>query len=197
MKKLEIKLYKFDELSDEAKETAIENHREKYLDYKWWDTTFEDVNQIGEVIGIDIDNIYFSHMYCQGSGACFEGTYQYKKGALKAIKEHAPKDEALHQIAKDLQIAQRKYFYLLHATVKHSGHYHHENCTDITVVNPERDYYYQELCDTGIDEALKDFMRWVMKRLYAEYEYMTSEEAIIEAIQANEYEFTFDGTLLK
>lgn len=192
MRQEQINVYKFDELSEEGKETAMERFRE--LDYEWYENVYYDTKEIGKILGIDIENIYFSHMYCQGSGACFEGEYSYKKGALKDLKAYAPQDEELHQIGKDLQEAQRKYFYLLTAKVKHSGHYYHENCTEIEVSSPKRDYY-DYVQDSGIEEALRDFMKWIMKILYTEYEYLTSDEAIIETIQANEYEFDVDGNL--
>jgi len=195
MRTEQISVYKFNELSDEAKETAIERFKE--LDYEWWDAAYEDFKTIGTLMGIDIDNIYFSHMYCQGSGACFEGTYSYKKGSVKALKEYAPQDETLHGIVEGLYSVQRKAFYSLEAKVKQRGHYNHANCTDIDVTDNRLDYYEAASQDNeeAISEFLRDFMNWMMKRLYAEYEYLTSEEAIIETINCNDYEFDEDGNL--
>ena len=42
-------------------------------------------------------------------------------------------------------------------------------------------------------ELLRDYMHWIYKRLNAESDYMMSDEAITETIEANEYEFTVDG----
>jgi hypothetical protein len=36
-------------------------------------------------------------------------------------------------------------------------------------------------------------MKWMYRQLEAEYEYLTSDEAITETIRSNEYEFTEDG----
>jgi len=184
-------LYKFDELSDEAKEKAIERYRENNLDYDWYDFVYDDAITIGKLMGIKIDRIYFSGFSSQGDGACFEGEYFYNAGSVKAIKDYAPQDETLHRIAKDLQNIQRKTFYHLYAYVKHSGHYYHENCTNIDVRND-----VQELTDEqeqGIKDCLRDFMRWIYKQLESEYDYLQSDEQIRETIQANEYEFTEDG----
>jgi len=145
--------------------------------------------------GIDINIIYFSGFSGQGDGACFEGSYQYKKGGLKALIDYAPQDEELHYIAKNLQSTQRKAFYQLTANVKHRGHYYHELCTYINI-RDERDYHF---LDDDLEEEIKDelrsFMQWIYGKLEKEYEWLTSKEAIIESIEANEYTFKSNGEL--
>jgi hypothetical protein len=42
---------------------------------------------------------------------------------------------------------------------------------------------------------LKDILYEYLEMLRQEYEYQTSEEAIIETIEANEYTFLEDGTM--
>lgn len=42
-------------------------------------------------------------------------------------------------------------------------------------------------------ECLADFSRWIYRNLEKEYDYQNSDEAVEEAIIANEYEFTEDG----
>ncbi|MCK5610705.1 antitoxin of toxin-antitoxin stability system [Candidatus Pacearchaeota archaeon] len=191
-------VFKFDELSEEAQQTAIEKLYDLNVDHDWWD--FEDAKQAAARMGIEIDDIYFSGFSSQGDGACFEGSYSYQNGGIKAIKDYAPQDERLHQIAQGLQDIQRKSFYGLSATVKHSGHYYHEYCTNISVSECRtlRDGCgsedYASVADNeAITEALRDFMRWIYKQLEKEYDYLTSEEAIKESIKANGYEFTGDG----
>src|SRR5690606_10902815 len=117
MRIIETKVYQLHELSSEAQEKAIENLRnhEGYLDYKWWDSTYEDVKTIAALFGLEIDEIYFSGFYSQGDGACFEGYYSYKKGGLKAVEGYAPTDMELYGIVKGLQDVQRRYFYGLSA----------------------------------------------------------------------------------
>ena len=43
--------------------------------------------------------------------------------------------------------------------------------------------------------ALRSFEHWALTLLRREYDYFTSEEAIIETIEANEYEFDENGNL--
>ena len=192
----ETKVYPFGELSDEAKETALEKLSDINTVYDWWDSVYDDAKEIGKLMGIDIDNIYFSGFSSQGDGACFEGSYEYRKNSVKAVMEYAPKDEELHQIVKDLQTMQRKYFYQLFANIKHSGHYQHKYCTVIDVGH--NDCYSYRLpaeADDDLPELLRDFMDWIYSQLRKNYEYLSSEKAIIEAIEVNEYEFTEDGKL--
>lgn len=147
-------------------------------------------------MGIDIDKIYYSGFSSQGDGACFTGAYSYKKGAVNAVKEYAPTDETLHDIARDLQLVQKKHFYGLSASVSHRGHYQHENCTDISVDYDAPNYQgMSEDAEDAICEALRDFMRWIYHRLETEYDWLTSDDQVKEAIAANEYEFTEEGEL--
>ena len=185
--------YAFEELTPEAQETAIETCHEINVDDDYWhESTIDDAKTIGALIGIEIDNIYFSGFWSQGDGACFEGSYEYKKGGLKAIKEYAPRDAELHRIAKGLQDLQRVNFYKLSATVRQSGHYYHENCTEI---NTEKDYECidQDTSDE-LAELLRDLMKWIYRALESDYEFQTGEAQILDTILANEYEFNKDGT---
>lgn len=191
---IERKLFTFDELSDEAKETAIERYRENNLDYEWYDAVYDDAITIGKLIGIKIDRIYFSGFWSQGDGACFEGEYFYSAGSVKEIKAYAPIDTELHRIAKELQDIQKPAFYHLYAYVKHRGHYYHENCTEIDVRNDAQKFTDDQ--EQRLKDCLRDFMRWIYRQLEKEYEYLTSEEAIKETIEANEYEFTENGKLI-
>ena len=182
-------VFTFSELSDDAKQTAIENNHDINTDYEWYDFNYEDAKQIGEIMGIDIDRIYFSGFSSQGDGACFEGSYSYEKGSVKNLKEYAPKDEELHRIAQELQDIQRKHFYGITANVKHSGHYSHKYCTQINVDSETQ----QELPEDEICEVLRDYMEWIYRSLEKSYDYLTSDESISETLEANEYEFTADG----
>ena len=195
MKIMETKVHSFNELSDDAKETAIANYRENNLDYEWWDCSFDVFKTMGVLMGIDIDAIYFSGFASQGDGACFEGDYEYKKGSLKAIKNHAPRDTDLHDVAQRLFLAQKPAFYQLTANVKQRGHYLHENCTDISVSDKDDFAVSQDQCEE-VREALRAFMQWIYTRLEAEYDYLQSDDAIKESIEANEYEFTANGEMV-
>ena len=54
MRTVEQKVYKFDELSDSAKEAAREWWRQCELNEEWWDAVYEDAETIAAMIGIDL-----------------------------------------------------------------------------------------------------------------------------------------------
>ena len=53
-----------------------------------------------------------------------------------------------------------------------------------------------KLKGAGVREALRAFMQWIYTRLEAEYDYLQSDEVIIESIDANGYEFTANGKMV-
>lgn len=199
-------LYKFDELSDKAKETARDWYRQfVFDDNNDWDCIYEDAATIAEMLGIELRQkpvklmnggtryepaIYFSGFSSQGDGACFEGTYSYRKGSVKAIKAHAPEDKELHRIAVTLFEIQRKAFYRITANITHHGAYSHSGCIDIDVDCEDSDMYFEaDVCC----QCLRDFADWIYDQLRKEYEYQNSDESIDENITCNDYTFTEEG----
>ena len=206
---IEITVYTIDELSDAAKEAARAWYRESCLDYEWYDFVYEDFQTICGILGVtlrtspvplygsgtrDEPHLWFRGFWSQGDGASFEGSYSHAKGAVRAIRAHAPKDDGLHRIADALQAVQRPNFWQLHASVRQQGRYCHEYTMAIEV---ERDSpTWQPPTDDAEDtvtEAMRDLASWLYRQLRAEYEYLTSDEAIDETLAANEWSFTAAG----
>ena len=204
-----INIYKFRELSEKAQEKALEKWRETE-DFSFHSqNTIEDCCDIAEMFGLDIrqrksrngknetiwnPSVYYSGFCSQGDGACFEGSYQYKKGALKAVKTEYPNDTELHKIVKNLQDLQKKYFYGISANTYHSGHYYHENCMHVNVDHCEHDI--NDEIEEGVTEILRDFACYIYKRLETEYEFVMSDEYIRESIENGDYEFYEDGAMV-
>lgn len=188
-----ITTYQFSELSPEAQREALDNCRDWNVASEYWSGySVECAKDAGKLLGIDIDNVYFSGFWSQGDGACFTGSYAYKKGSVKAIKDEFPMADELHAIAQNLQDIQKLRFYRLTADVTHSGRYYHAYSTDMQIF--DNGEYASDIVHDAIKECLQDFMNWIYRMLEAEYDDLTSDACVRESIEANELEFNADGS---
>ena len=206
---IETTVYLLGELSDAAKDNARAWYREGGFDYDWYDSVFDDFRRIAEILGISLKTrlvrlmgggtrqepqIAFTGFWSQGDGASYQAFYAFRKNATREIREHAPQDTGLHAIADSLLAIQRRNFYQLRADVGHRGRYSHEYCM---VVSVERDSpTWQDMtadAEDAVIEALRDLARWLYRQLEAEYDHLTSDEAVDEGIIINEYTFTDGG----
>lgn len=202
-----VKIYKFEELSDEAKEKARDWYRQHvFSDNNDWDHIYDDADTVASMLGIEIERksvqllgggtrqkpcIWFSGFSSQGDGACFEGYYRYKKGSVQAVKEYAPQDTKLHEIAQGLADLQRAYFYQLTAVCRHRGHYYHSGCMEVEVEHLNRGASMNSQVE--LKELLREFADWIYKQLEQEYEFQMKDETVDENIIANEHEFYENG----
>jgi hypothetical protein len=186
--------YPFAELDEHAKDRVRSWYAEGM--YDWDEFVKEDFAEIANILGVIVKNIYYSGFWSQGDGAMFEGTYYYAKGSAKKIREYAPEDTALHEIADTLAALQKPYFYGLSATVTHYGRYYHSlsNIIEVECDDPYRDI--DRGTEDGIKEALRDLMHWLYRSLENEYEFQTSDEVIADSCEANEWYFTEYGKLI-
>ena len=191
---IKTEVFLFDELADEAKERAREWYRDGALDYEWWDGVYDTAKTAGACLGIDVDAIYFSGFWSQGDGACFTGTYRYRKGWRAALRAEFSGDAyaRLTTIGEALQAVQKPAFYKLAASVRHTGRGSDEYSTAIhedTRDVPDGLPVYE----ISLKDALRDFMRWIYRQLEAEHDWLMADEQVDESIRANEYTFTVDG----
>lgn len=206
---IETTVYQLAELDEPAKEAARAWYREGGFDYDWYDGVYADFEEICAILGVALRTrpvrlmaggsraapcIYFSGFWSQGDGACFEGHYAYARRAPAKIRDYAPQDAVLHQIANALQAAQRSNFYQLRAEVRHRGRYYHEYCMAIAV---DRDSATNQEVTGGAEdtviEALRDLARWLYRQLEAEHEHLSSDESVDAVMCANAYTFTDAG----
>ena len=168
---VETKIYKFNELSDEAKEKAIESLFDINVNYDWWDCTYEDASQIG------IELTYFDlgrASYCTGNINDIEET------ANLIILNHGDictTYETARTYLNDRSMLVQKY----------------SDGINIDRVHEDKKHEF----DCECDDLDKEFRRSILEDyriiLQKEYEHLTSKESIIETIEANEYEFTING----
>ncbi|WP_288051937.1 antitoxin of toxin-antitoxin stability system [Acidiphilium sp.] len=206
---IQTKVYRLDELTAAAKQQARAWFREGSLDDFWFEFIYDDFERICGMLGVELDTrpvrvygggqrrkpcIWFSGFWSQGDGACFEGRYRYAGNAVRRIREYAPVDSELHQIADTLQAIQRRNFYRLSATIAHRGRYFHEQTMAIAVSRDSANG--QDMtrdAEDTVTETLRDLARWLYRQLEREFDYQTSDAAVDEAIAINQYTFTEAG----
>lgn len=206
---IELTVYRFDELLEAGKDNARAWYREGAFDHDWYDAVYEDFQRVAEILGVHLRTrtsrlmgggisespcIWFTGFWSQGDGAAWEGSYSFRKGAASAIRSYAPKDPELHRIADALLAIQRRNFYQLQADVRHRGSYYHAFTMDIAVTRESpvcQDM--TEDAESTVTDLLRDLARWLYRQLEQEYEYLSSDAAVDEAVLANGYTFTESG----
>lgn len=194
---------RFNDLPQQLKDKILDAHRDFNTEHiDWWDGVYDGFKADMYAIGIDVDRMYFSGFWSQGDGACFEGRVSNWSLFLKSL---GYTEEAL--------IAHANNGFKLY--VHHRGHYYHENCTsfdfDLPLPEDGEDQWFLEnftpyerhslheavwmAIINGYDhdslereftEAFKDHMRDLYKRLEDEHDYLTSDEAVLDSLEANE-----------
>ena len=148
--------------------------------------------------------IHFSGFCSQGDGASWSGRYRaytWEAGWLHKvrtydaapakIREYAPTDGELHRVADELCFLARLY-YPAYAHVSSNGQYCHSGTMSLAVFEPmdgdPNDYAEEvhEHVETTLTGLFRDLADWLYVKLEEEYDYLTSDEAVWDTIQANE-----------
>jgi len=168
MKTVEINLFKFSELSNEAKQNAISSLYDINVNYEWWEYIYGDAKEIGlEITSFDIDrNRHAKGLFINSGFDC----------ANLILKNHGETCETF-KTAKN--------FLAEYLPLKEK-------------FESENDGFYFEDENDG-DDLNQDFLESLLEdysiMLQNESDYMQSDEAIIETIEANDYDFTENGYL--
>lgn len=196
---------------DEAtKAELLDKYRDINVDFEDWsdyvvDQFKEDMRKI-----VDISNVYWSGFWSQGDGACFECYVSSEDWyALMTELGYDPdgSDRVFYEFMKT-----HGYIDVKHT----GHYCHHKSVTFYDRVPKPQDYededliyfyapYKCEVCDTkaaswvalmrnasvcalvrDVEEYLTDKMQELYRLLEKEYKYLTSDEAVWEAIVANE-----------
>ena len=189
MRKITRGVYLFDELSEDAKKRAINDHYNINTDYDWYDTILfdfmDDCKNIS--IAVDYDDISFSGFYSQGDGASFEG-------------EVCNISMFLHHIGVELSDDIAKCIYIRFVRIPHCG-YHEYTCkTEIEAgfdelgSDVETEYSdILELISKRAEQVRLDLCKKLYRDLEQAYEDLTSDEGIASTLIASEYEFYENG----
>lgn len=194
MRTIETKVYTFDELSDEAKQVALDRHREINAHDGWWDPIYDGLHNKAEEAGFEVEDIYFSGFWSQGDGAMF--TYSgFNENMLKGFVAQLDLSEEDKVIILSQADTCGKGI--------HRGHYYHEKSCDhySTLDSTNPDWEYATDLIEGLDGAFENYVIEVYEDLCGElykdleeyYNELTSDEYVAEMLIDNEYEFTENG----
>jgi hypothetical protein len=189
--------FTFDELDDRAKDRVRMWFSDRLGDYEWWDCCEADFKQTAKEQGFDVDKTYWSGFSCQGDGASFDGSFRVEGKEAEDLLNGTDlrrwtlikADAALeHGIVLVLGVG---------ATIKDSFARDIDIFTDLDIPDELVDVFDKftweaEVSDT-VSELAHDISHDYYKSLREEYEYQTSDEAISEACEANEWKFDEDG----
>lgn len=202
----EFTVYSVDDVLNmpELKEKVFENYHDFNVNFEGWsDFTLENWKEDLESCGFCLPEISYSGFWSQGDGASFTC---YRVDVPIFLDKFAA-EIALTEKQKKLLLALLEDYDIFNFDVKRrSHHYYHEKTVS---VNSEECLYtfsrYSRLyaflynamkkIEDVIAEKVVYFSRQIYRDLEKEYYYLTSETAVFESLQANDYEFTEDGKI--
>jgi hypothetical protein len=209
MREAVTKVYKYDELSDEAKEKAIEKFSEINSEFDWFqkDELLELSKTEMEEIGITISEKWWESTKSKdkngniiGEYPCNTGLIGYKIGCFDFDRKQFLQFENIiitnEKIFFDWLKIPSKY----HKCAKYYFDNRNNSSTKLSLDiesegdNEDDDESLEDIAVIA-EEIWSDKVSEVLSALKKQYEYITSREGIEETIRSNDYEFTIDGRL--
>lgn len=213
--------YTLADLSPAARDKAIEHFRDHAVDEDWAEDIREEWKSKLEELGFSSPVISYSGFWSQGDGASFtslsvpnhstdpEVQSAWSQLSLAALLCGRTNFADLEDLASGcVERHQQRYYHEYTVRVEWEDHSpylgfppvedYFDSDEAAEVLRPQwiglnaaiRSYY----------EGLSEYVRSLCCEIYAdletEYEYRTSDEQVIEHIEANDYEFDEDGDLL-
>ena len=201
MRKKTITIFEYSELTPTAQKKVLDKMRDWQVDdYDWYESELDYWKEKLDLIGFENAKIAFSGFSSQGDGASFTADVNIEK-LLSSIIYRATKYKNA-RIFELVSLLHDKNAINIHLAKNHWGtHYSHERTISLNV---DIDYPYEsgsfwpkivEQFENALDDFRIDLCHAIYKSLESEYDYLTSDESIIEMIEANDYEFTINGEL--
>ena len=209
---------KFTELSQDAKDHAVQKYNETSNGLEWWDSVYANATEDGVERGFNIARIGFSGFYSQGDGANWSGFVRLGTFLDYHLKDANP-DYTRYVVMRELIRNCNVENYI---KVRHSGRYEHSGCMSLddieqvyidpgkTIVAPSvlEGADVLTLCEAveadklidalhkWAEQAARDYADKIYEDLEAEYEHLTSEGAFVETADANDWDFDENGDII-
>ena len=171
MRTIEVKIFKFNELNEKAKQNAIRNLSDINVDYNWWEFIYEDAKYIGlKIMSFDLDR----NRHAKG-----EFILNAPEVAQNILSNHGKECETYKTAESFLEVWQPIFnAYMDEESEKYES--------------SESEDEMQELEDDFFNSLLEDYSIILQNAC----DYLQSDESIIDTIEANEYEFTENGEMI-
>ena len=205
MKTITINLYKFDELSEKAKQTAIDKYRNKHDNYFYYDEIIESVKKLIDLFNLKTGNTYTdlrcSHIndtilelsgvrlykYILNNYGKELFTPKYKKSIDREVKSKA-------YICKvDTDYKGEKYTFLYDKQKTDNSCVLTGVCFDDDILKPVYDFLKKPTNNTNFEDLISEIETAIQKCFDSTEQWLNSDEFITEEIEANEYYFTEAG----
>ena len=202
MRELLIKLYRFEELDKKTQEKVLDDNRYTLTTGNWYASTLSFWEDNLTKMGFMSPDIEFSGFYSQGDGAPFTAmcdAVQIMDTMVRCYGHDYGWD--YKQVRLWLELSEKD---LITFDVHKQNHYPYKNSVNYSV-----EHLFTDVSDIFVKKcAIKDlsdyFSAWcnelcgaIYEDLQNEYEYLVSDDAIVEFFDANEFEFLADGTISK
>lgn len=191
---VEYKVYKFNELSQEAQKTALENYRSRGFEYFWASENEDTLKAFKEVFPVTVIDWEYGYrnyinfeMTCDGDIADLAG--------IRLLKY-------LYNNYGDV-LFKRKYIGHLENREKFTPVYSRcqkENscvltgyCIDDNILDPIYNFLKNPTNNITFEDLMGDCLNSWVKACDEDYQYQLSDEAIAEHFEANDYEFLENG----
>ena len=192
MRTIRTKVYTFNELSQDAKEVAIKNYRNKmeiHLDF-FNDDAVEQIEKAGFYGDIDLQ---YNLSYSQGDGLSFSCNGIEESLLLSFFAEilGEGKEKTAKTIIENCSFV----------NTGNNGHYCFASKNDIEFIFESYKNDYSNIYDivrkveSKIENLYMDLCKDLEKQGYADIEYQRSDEAVTETIIANDWEFLSNGKI--
>ena len=200
MSELDNLTYKYDELSDVAKRRAIEKlHARFEPDHGWWDSVYESASEFGSHLGSLAVRGFDTH----GRWIAWGGHFRFTDEALEFMAQNYGGEQAqeiitymqetlaLYRLSKQTLGLEDHGLWVDYGMSRGQGTTLDDSVLGYTEDNPLSDELYIRL--VKIKEDLSDmFLKW----LGDEYDYLTSDEYVLEMAECNDVKFDEDGFIV-
>ena len=199
-------LQKFNTLPEKQRKELLDKYRDWNVEHSdWWDCVYDNFKEDMAAVGIRVDKMYFSGFWSQGDGACFEGAVDDWPLFLTNMGHN---DAALIYAAETFDwcftCCPSNYRYYHHKSVSYGGeinlpdhaddHYFVDRYVEwgpddirtATMMANLCKYIFTSLYDEFVT-VFENHMLDLYKRLYEEYEHLTSNEIILDSLDSNDY----------